>query len=360
MATQAQAIGVDHILVGQPMSFWKQHMPAGMVLRSGCDWHLDPTGRDTIERFLETRGQTPADVEPLSLDFYLEYAEWFQEVKGIRPRSSRVAQLENKDGLFTATLDDGAVLTAKRVLLALGFASFAHIPEELSAIVPAGRSSHTCDLVAPDRFTGQRVLIIGGRQSAFEYAVLLAEAGATAVHVCHRHETPEFVTSDWSWVGPLLERIASEPGWYRGLSDAERESLNKRFWEEGRLKLEPWLAPRLRHEAITVRPKTRVVGCEETGARLRIQLDTGEAVEVDHVLYATGYKVDLQRVPMLLAGNLLGRIECRDSFPVLDESLQTTVPGLFITSLPAARDFGLFFAFTAAVRASARIVGGAI
>jgi hypothetical protein len=45
---------------------------------------------------------------------------------------------------------------------------------------------------------------------------------------------------------------------------------------------------------------------------------------------------------------------------VLDEGMQTSVPGLFVTSLPATRDFGLFFAFTAAVRASARIVGRAI
>jgi hypothetical protein len=78
------------------------------------------------------------------------------------------------------------------------------------------------------------------------------------------------------------------------------------------------------------------------------------------VIYATGYKVNLERIPLLKSGNLLGRIDCRDGFPVLDDSLQTTVPGLFMTSLPATRDFGLFFAFTAAVRASARIVGRAI
>ena len=78
------------------------------------------------------------------------------------------------------------------------------------------------------------------------------------------------------------------------------------------------------------------------------------------MLYATGYQPDLARVPLLTAGPLLGPIERRDGFPVLGEALQTTVPGLFVTSLPAARDFGLFFAFTAAVRASARLVGRAI
>ncbi len=43
MAAQAQALGVDHILVGQPMSFWKQHMPAGMVLRLGVRLALGST-----------------------------------------------------------------------------------------------------------------------------------------------------------------------------------------------------------------------------------------------------------------------------------------------------------------------------
>ena len=265
MAVQARELGIDHVVLGQPMSFWKRHMPAGMVLRSGCEWHLDPTGRHTFERFLETRGQTPSDVEPLSLDFYLEYAEWFQKVNDIHTLPLRVTRLDERDDRFVAELEDGTVLTAKRVLLALGFRSFAHIPDELAALLPAELSSHTCDCAAPGRFAGQRVLIVGGRQSAFESAALLAEAGARAVHVCHRHETPAFVASDWSWVDPLLQRIGNEPGWYRGLSNSEREALNARFWAEGRLKLEPWLGPRLRHEAITIRPKTRVVGSEQGG-----------------------------------------------------------------------------------------------
>jgi hypothetical protein len=99
---------------------------------------------------------------------------------------------------------------------------------------------------------------------------------------------------------------------------------------------------------------------DDAGAEMRIRLDSGRTIEVDHVLYATGYKVNLERVPLLKSGNLLGRIDCREGCPVLDDALQTTVPGLFMTSLPATRDFGLFFAFTAAVRASARIVGRAI
>jgi thioredoxin reductase len=360
MSAQAAELGIDHVVVGEPMSFWKAHMPVGMILRSGCDWHLDPAERDTIARFLDERGLRPADAEPLCLDLYLEYADWFSHRRGIRPWPLRVESLDRDDGRLVATLSDGSALTADRVLLATGFAPFAHVPSELAALVPAPHRSHTCDLARPERFRGRRLLIVGGRQSAFESAALLAEAGAAAVHVSHRHDTPSFTASDWSWVGPLLERLADEPGWFRALPAAERDALGARFWGEGRLKLEPWLGPRVRHPAVSIHPRTNLVGCRSDGDALRVRLDSGDAFDVDHVLFATGYKVDLARVALLATGGLLQSIECRDGFPVLDDTLQTSVPGLFMTSLPATRDFGIFFAFTAAVRTSARIVARAL
>jgi hypothetical protein len=36
------------------------------------------------------------------------------------------------------------------------------------------------------------------------------------------------------------------------------------------------------------------------------------------------------------------------------------VPGLFVTSMPVVRDLGPHFAFTVAVRASARLIGAAL
>jgi cation diffusion facilitator CzcD-associated flavoprotein CzcO len=42
-AAQASHLGIQHVVVGRPMEFWRKNMPAGMYLRSACDWHLDPT-----------------------------------------------------------------------------------------------------------------------------------------------------------------------------------------------------------------------------------------------------------------------------------------------------------------------------
>jgi thioredoxin reductase len=269
MAAEAAELGIPHVVLGEPMSFWRRHMPAGMVLRSASDWHLDPAGRHTLEAYLGTRGQIPADAEPLPLGLYLEYADWFAQAKGIRAWPARVVRLDQGDRGFVATLEDGFTLTADRVLLASGYATFAHVPDEVVAAVPAERRSHTSDLAEPARFAGQRILILGGRQSAFESAALLAEAGASAVHVCHRHATPAFVPSDWSWVEPTLDRIVADPEWYRRLPDVERKEVDGRFFAEGRLKLEPWLGPRVHRPGIAIRPNTRFAGCEFHGDGLQ-------------------------------------------------------------------------------------------
>ena len=57
VAAQAAHDGIEHLIVGKPMEFWKQNMPKGMFLRSACDWHLDPLDVHTIDCFLELAGQ---------------------------------------------------------------------------------------------------------------------------------------------------------------------------------------------------------------------------------------------------------------------------------------------------------------
>ena len=63
-----------------------------------------------------------------------------------------------------------------------------------------------------------------------------------------------------------------------------------------------------------------------------------------------------RRAEQLRKRNLLEQLETRNGFPVLDDHFETSVPGLFITSMPAVQDFGPFFGFTNAVRTSARLI----
>jgi cation diffusion facilitator CzcD-associated flavoprotein CzcO len=236
-----------------------------------------------------------------------------------------------------------------------GIARFPVIPEWVPASLPTDRWTHTSELVEFDQFRGARVLIVGGRQSAFEWAALLTEGGAVAVHVVHRHDLPSFEPSQWAFVDELMDDTVSVPGWFRHLPAAERDAIAQRFWAEGRLKLEPWLAPRLPEGVVQPRARTAVATCAELpSGEIEVALSDGERLTVDHVVLATGYRPDLGNVAYLEP--LLDRIETADGFPVLDEHFQTSVQGLFMPGFVATRDFGPFFGFVRGCPAAATLV----
>jgi thioredoxin reductase len=364
MAAYAKHLGIEYLILGKPMDFWKANMPAGMYLRSACDWHLDPAEVHTIEKFLETQGLRPTDAEPLSLDFYLRYAQWFQEQKEIDAVPMLVQKLDwepSEEFPFCATLENGEAITAKYAVIAVGFKYFKYLPRELTERLPAGRRTHTCDLVDFTNLKRKRVLILGGRQSAFEWAALVSEAGAAEVHVSHRHDSPRFAASDWAWASPLVDAMAESPSWFRSLPQEQKDAISHHMWAEGRLKVEPWLKPRVVKDTIKLWPGTQVVKCDELpGGDVAVKLDDGQTLIVDHIILATGYKVEIGQVPFLAQGNILGKLNIEDGFPVLDEHFQTNLPGLFVTSMAATQDFGPFFAFTISVRTSAKLIGSAI
>jgi cation diffusion facilitator CzcD-associated flavoprotein CzcO len=362
IAAYARTLGLDPLVIGRPMSFWREHMPAGMFLRSSWDWDYDPNEVNTIEAWLEETGRSKASVEPFALADYLEFATWFEVVSGVDPVDLPIQRIDLRpDGRFDAMFVDGETVTARNVALALGFAHFGYVPPELAEVLPAEHVAHTVDYVDFSSAAGKRFAIAGGRQSAYEWAALLHEAGAASVDVIHRHRTPAFAPSDWSWTTPVVERIATQPQWFRGLDAAQKRKVAFRLWLEGRGKLEPWLAPRIDTPTVRSWPFRTIVGSEtKPDGAIQLWLDDGTELTVDQVVLATGYRTNIANVPMLTAGNLLESIETMNGFPVLDPTFQMSIPGLYATSMMATQDFGPLFAFTVAVRASSRVIGDAV
>jgi hypothetical protein len=64
----------------------------------------------------------------------------------------------------------------------------------------------------------------------------------------------------------------------------------------------------------------------------------------DHVIAATGYKVDLARLPYL-SRSLLANIDKVEATPILSEQFETSVPGLYATGINAANTFGPMLRF---------------
>jgi cation diffusion facilitator CzcD-associated flavoprotein CzcO len=328
-------------------------MPEGMFLRSGPDWHLDAAGVHTFEAFLEEREVAAADVDPVPIGTFLDYAAWFREQKKVLVRDRVVTRLVLGDSGFVASLDDGATVTADRVVAAAGAYYFRSYPEWADTL-PPGAGVHTGDLVRFDELAGKRVLIVGGRQSAYEWAALLGEHGARRVDVVHRHDVPRFERVSWAFVNEYMDATIRTRGWWRSLSEGERQSIGRQFWEVGRLTLEWWLTPRLASGPIHRWPGSFVVDARASDGGVAVTLSGGDRIEADLVVFASGYQADLRRVPYL--HDVMAGIELSDGSPVLDEGFQSSVPGLYVPGFASTRDFGPFFGFTKGCPAAASLI----
>ena len=94
-AALARERGIDTLVLGRAMGFWRTNMPEGMFLRSEPDWHLDGAGVHTLEAYLQERNIAADEVDPIPIGVFRDYADWFRQSKGIDvpagPPSSRPA-----------------------------------------------------------------------------------------------------------------------------------------------------------------------------------------------------------------------------------------------------------------------------
>jgi hypothetical protein len=84
--------------------------------------------------------------------------------------------------------------------------------------------------------------------------------------------------------------------------------------------------------------------------------DGGETVvATDHVIAATGYKVDLRRLGFL-GSELQTDLRTADHTPILSPNFESSVPDLYFVGLAAANTFGPVMRFLLGARYTARRV----
>ena len=354
IAALARERGIGSVVLGRPMGFWRDNMPEGMFLRSGPDWHLDGAAVHTLEAYLEDQGIRPGEADPIPVGVFLDYADWFKRAKGIEVREEFVDTLVKADGRFEATLRSGERIRADAVVAAPGIRHYASVPVWASSL-PPGLAAHTCDLVRFDDMAGARVLIIGGRQSAYEWAALIREHGAARIDIVHRHDIPRFERVSWKFVDAHVEQTIAVRGYWRNLPKSGQDAVARRFWEVGRLTLEYWLTPRLAWDGIHRWPGTEVVEVTPAGDdELRVLLSNGTGLAVDRVVFGSGYRAELTKVPYL--AGVLKHVKVSNGYPVLDEAFQTSLDGLYVTGFSATQDFGPFFGFVKGSPAAATLI----
>jgi thioredoxin reductase len=93
--------------------------------------------------------------------------------------------------------------------------------------------------------------------------------------------------------------------------------------------------------------------------RVRLQISTGESgsqrMTFDHVIAATGFRIDLDRVNFL-DESLRVRIDHVERTPILSSNFESSVPGLFFVGPVAANSFGPVQRFAVGAKFTARRV----
>jgi FAD-dependent urate hydroxylase len=352
-AAYLRAAGVDTRVFGRPMSFWQEKMPKGMCLRS--HWTAsdiaDPRGELTLDVYCRENGNHLP--KPIPLDRFVEYGLWFQR-KAVPDLDRReISKIEAGPNGFRIALSDGATLTSKRVVIATGIQPFAVIPSEFDRIPPA-LASHSSQHEDLGKFSGKSVVVVGAGQSALESAALLMESGASVEVFCRRESLrwvglhprlhhlgllSKMLYSDRD-VGPAgISRLVAAPHLFRRLP---RWFQDRAAYRAIRPAVAGWLESRIAN--VPVSYSCHVTAAEVSGDRIHLKISDGTERLIDHVLLATGYRVDVTRYSFLSPA-LIGNLKTFNGFPILKRGLETSIPGLHIVGKPAAWSFGPIVGF---------------
>jgi cation diffusion facilitator CzcD-associated flavoprotein CzcO len=357
--------GLDVQVHGDPMSFWEQHMPEGMLLRSPyvASHIADPERSLTLDAYGRTNGGPVG--APVPLDRFVSYGRWFQSEAAPDVDRRLVRDVDrNGSGHFRLTLEDGEQTYARSVVVANGIGAYPFVPE-LFASLPRDVASHSSEERDLGRFAGRTVVVVGGGQSALESAALLHETGANVevlvrapriyylrrIKRLHRLGPITRVLFAPAEVGPAgLSRLVSAPAWYRRFP----RRLQDRFAVRS---LRPagaaWLVDRLRDVPITTGCSVVAVSPTEDG--LELSLSDGGSRRADHVLLATGYRVDISRAPFL-SRRLLDRISVVNGQPRLSRSFESSVSGLHFVGASSAWSYGPLMRFVAGTEFTAPVL----
>ena len=361
LAAHLQRAGIPFRIFGSPMDSWRRHMPKGMLLKSdGFASSLsDPESTFTLERFCAKEGmEYHATDLPVRLESFTAYGLAFQKRFAPDLEEKLVTSLECASGGFRMMFEDEEQLAAKRVAVAVGISHFARVPCELEHF-PAKFVTHSFAHWDLERFRGTRVAVIGGGASALDLAALLHEQGAQA-HLIARQTKLAFQgklapgrRSLWqrarqpaTGIGPGLKSFlyVNYPNLFRRLPRKVRVNIVKKH-------LGPAAGWPTRDRVLGRVPLSlgfRIDRAGISGERINLRLAGGDGTVIehcaDHVIAATGYKVDLRRVPFL-GEAVLSRIRCLDNAPLLSASFESSIPGLYFLGLASANSFGPMMRF---------------
>jgi len=361
IAAHLHAAKVDNRVFGVPMEAWATHMPQGMHLKSDAQASSlsDPNAAFTLETYCSRNKIAYHDYQiPVRLEDFTAYGLEFQRrfVPSVEQR--RLLSLRSGSDGFALEFDSGEVVNAKKVVIATGVVAFKHSPSAIAQL-PEAVASHSADHRSLEKFNDREVAIIGAGSSALDLGALLALRGARVTliartRVLRFQPTPSVNGS--SALMQIVRRILMPPshglgnGWLMRICAESPQVIHLAPDWVRRLIVAKTLGPSGGHfvrdrieRDVQVITGSTVVDAHERAGRVVLSLANEErerqTISCDHVVAATGYKVDLRRLGFFNAKTLAG-LKTTDYSPVLSRRFESSVPGLYFVGLAAARSFG--------------------
>jgi cation diffusion facilitator CzcD-associated flavoprotein CzcO len=362
VAAHLSALGIPFRIFGDAMSAWSSQMPKGMRLKSeGFASNIsDPRSEFTLGHFCKQQGLPYQDIGlPVPLETFVAYGLAFQERFVRNLENKKVVSIKPDDVGFKLTLETNERLSARRVVMAIGITQFASVPAELSAFSP-DLVTHSREHSDLQQFRGRQVAVVGAGASALDLAALLNQVGASVQLISRSgkirfHNPPakrslfERIQKPTTGIGFGTDFLfyVTTPHLFRWLP--ERLRLDRM-----RKTLGPAPGWFVREECVGKFPMhldTNIVRASADNGRISLQLSDGQknqTVTFDHVIAATGYKVDVERLALLDSG-LRKQIRYTGKSPFLSAHFESSVPGLYFVGVASANTFGpvMRFAFGA-------------
>jgi FAD-dependent urate hydroxylase len=354
--------GLSARVFGEPMSFWADKMPEGMLLRSPrvASNLSDPDGAFTLDAYEAASKREPC--APVPLDTFVEYGRWFRHQLGSDLDQRSVLRVDRDHLGFRLTLQDGEEIRSKSVVIAAGIGPFKKKPAVFQNLSPQ-QVMHCYEGRAVRKFAGKRVAVIGAGQSALESAALLHEANAEVEVIARQPHIRWIGQHNWlHHMGPIssmlysshdvgpagISRLVAYPKLTSLVPLRLRDRIRTRAVRPAGAR---WLPERLTDVKITT--GHGVSAADAVGDEVALKLDDGSQRRVDHVLLGTGYQVDISRYEFL-PPELTREIQLFDGYPKLASGFRCSVPGLHFIGATAARSFGPLLYFVAGTEFASR------
>jgi thioredoxin reductase len=360
--------GLRVAIFGKPLNLWREHMPQGMYLRS--HWRATslsaPGNKYLFEDFLRASSNYKLSI-PVPIQAFIDYGLWFQKLAVPNLDETYVSSIKGQDGRFVLTLADGRIIHSPSVIVAPGLYYYARRPVVYDGFPPE-LVSHTVEHADFHRFAGQEVVVVGGGQAAVESAALLYEAGA-AVQLITRGPIhwlgPDLPDKRSFWEQLRIPTAGIAPGW-RNLA---LEHLPYLFYHvpQGRKDhivrtsygpaASDWLRERVIGK-VNLHEGVQIQKVHEVATGIEVLVSANKSIKANHVLLATGYHVDIKRIPML-DPSLLASIRTHMGAPVLNSWFESSVPGLYFIGITSLQSFGPLYRFVVGTKAAAQRVAAA-